>query len=189
LTPRGRSAISRYTPENREEIGCSRTPQLQQLVLTKNRNIGRDRPYSAYGTELTSNAILNWSDEALVEWHYIAPGKPRSQQLQAIACRARMQNAFIESFNGRLRDEKLNETLFTTLHHVRVELAQWRNDDNHHRPHSRLGWLTPLEFARNTPPVQAMAIGAAYTGGSAPMAIAQPARKGIFKRQSELKTG
>ena len=66
------------------------------------------------GTELTSNAILNWSDEAHVECHYIAPGKP-------------MQNGFIESFNGRLRDEKLNETLFTTLLQVRVELSEWRN--------------------------------------------------------------
>jgi putative transposase len=128
------------------------------------------------GTELTSNAILNWSDEAQVEWHYIAPGKP-------------MQNGFIESFNGRLRDEKLNETLFTTLHQVRVELSQWRNDYNHHRPHSRLGWLTPSEFARNATPVQAMAIGAAYSEGSAPMAIAQPAQQGIFNRQSKLKAG
>ena len=50
-----------------------------------------------------------------------------------------MQNGFIESFNGRLRDEKLNETLFTTLHQVRVELAQWRDDYNHRRPHSGLG--------------------------------------------------
>ena len=52
------------------------------------------------GSEVTSNAILGWADAARVEWHYIAPGKP-------------MQNAFIESFNGRLRDELLNETLFS----------------------------------------------------------------------------
>jgi putative transposase len=128
------------------------------------------------GTELTSNAILNWSDESHVEWHYIAPGKP-------------MQNGFIESFNGRLRDEKLNETLFTTLHQVRMELSQWCHDYNHHRPHSRLGWLTPSEFARTATPVRAMAMSAAYSEGSAPMAIAQPAQQGIFNRQSELKTG
>jgi putative transposase len=54
------------------------------------------------GTEFTSNAILQWADCAQVEWHYIAPGKP-------------MQNAFIESFNGRLRDECLNEHLFNGL--------------------------------------------------------------------------
>jgi putative transposase len=147
--------------------------ELNQLVSQR----GRPKMIvSDNGTELTSNAILNWSDEAHVDWHYIVPGKP-------------MQNGFIESFNGRLRDEKLNETLFTTLHQVRVELSQWRNDYNHHRPHSRLGWLTPSEFARTATPVQAMAMSAAYSEGSAPMAIAQPAQQGIFNRQSELKTG
>src|SRR5665213_1068710 len=79
------------------------------------------------GTEFTSNAILNWADEAKVDWHYIAHGKPQ-------------QHGFIESFNGKLRDEKLNDTLFSTLHQVRVELATWRNDYNQHRPHSGLGW-------------------------------------------------
>ena len=130
------------------------------------------------GTELTSNAILKWSDEARVEWHSIVPGKP-------------MQNGFIESFNGRLRDDKLNETLFATLHQVRVEVAQWPNDDNHQRPHSGLGWLTPSEF-RNTRTAtsgQAMAIGAAYSEASAPMAIAKPTQQGLFNRQGELKTG
>jgi len=60
------------------------------------------------GTELTYNAILAWVDEAKVGWHYITPGKPP-------------QNAFIESFNGRLRDELLNETLFRSLPHARAE--------------------------------------------------------------------
>jgi putative transposase len=67
------------------------------------------------GTELTSNAILQWADEHKVAWHYIAPGKP-------------MQNAFIESFIGRLRDELLNETLFRSLAHTRVALEAWRAD-------------------------------------------------------------
>ena len=100
-----------------------------------------------------------------------------------------MQNGFIESFNGRLRDEKLNETLFTTLHQVRAELAQWRDDYNHHRPHSGLGWLTPSEFANLHTPVQAMAMGAVQRGGSAPMAIAPTTRQGVLNRQSELKAG
>jgi hypothetical protein len=65
------------------------------------------------GSELTSNAILAWADHTRVAWHYIAPGKP-------------MQNAFIESFNGRLRDELLNETLFTSLAQARVALGSWR---------------------------------------------------------------
>ena len=87
-----------------------------------------------YGTELTSSAILRWSQERRVEWHYIAPGKP-------------MQNGFVESFNGRLRDECLNETLFTSLAHARFVLAAWRHDYNTVRPHSKLGGKTPAETA------------------------------------------
>jgi putative transposase len=85
------------------------------------------------GSELTSNAILAWAAHARVDWH-IAPGKPT-------------QNAFIESFNGRLRDELLNETLFTSLAQARVALGCWRTDYNGARPHSQLGWKTPAEFA------------------------------------------
>jgi putative transposase len=128
------------------------------------------------GTEFTSNAILNWAEEAKIEWHYIAPGKPQ-------------QNGFIESFNGKLRDEKLNDTLFSSLHQARVELATWRNDYNHHRPHSGLGWLTPSEFAKTAAPAQAMAMDAAVLDVYAPMAIASSAQQGIINRRSELKAG
>jgi putative transposase len=62
-----------------------------------------------YGTELTSLAILRWTQERPIEWHYIAPGKPQ-------------QNGYVESFNGRLRDECLNETLFVSLGHARSVL-------------------------------------------------------------------
>jgi putative transposase len=86
------------------------------------------------GTELTSNAMLSWAGERCVAWHYIAPGKPS-------------QNAFIERFNGRLRDELLNETLFRSLPHARAMLEAWRRDYNAERPHSSLGWLTPLAYA------------------------------------------
>jgi putative transposase len=86
------------------------------------------------GTEFTSNAILQWAEQTGVDWHYIAPGKPQ-------------QNAFIESFNGRLRDECLNETLFQSLRHARVELESWRRDYNHQRPHSSLNWMTPSHYA------------------------------------------
>ncbi len=61
-----------------------------------------------------------------IAWHYIAPGKPT-------------QNAFVESFNGRLRDELLNETLFRSLPHAGAVLEAWRRDYNAERPHSRLG--------------------------------------------------
>jgi putative transposase len=96
--------------------------------------IARGRPamiVSDNGTELTSTAILRWSQERQVEWHYIAPGKPQ-------------QNAFIESFNGRLRDELLNETLFGSLSHGREALAIWKNDYNTVRPHSALDNLAGL---------------------------------------------
>lgn len=67
------------------------------------------------GSEFTSNAILQWTDQVKAECHYIAPGKP-------------IQNAFIESFNARLRDELLNETLFSSLSHARSALSSWRSD-------------------------------------------------------------
>jgi putative transposase len=86
------------------------------------------------GTEFTSNAILAWQQERDVEWHYIAPGKP-------------MQNGFIESFNGRLRDECLNEHLFANLNEARQIIETWRIDYNTNRPHSSLNGLTPTEFA------------------------------------------
>ena len=57
------------------------------------------------------------------------------------------QNGFIESFNARLRDECLNETIFTSLTQARSVLAAWRHDYNHHRPHSSLGNMTPAEMA------------------------------------------
>jgi putative transposase len=89
---------------------------------------------TCYGSEFTSNAILGWAGNTKVEWHYIAPGKP-------------MQNGFIESFNGRLRDELLNETLFSSLNRARAVLAIWQTDYNGSRPHSKLNWQTPSAFA------------------------------------------
>ena len=82
----------------------------------------RGRPHmivSDNGTELTSMAILRWSKERRVEWHYTAPGKPT-------------QNAFVESFSGKLRDECLNETLLTSLTRARRMAArlQQRRDGN-----------------------------------------------------------
>lgn len=85
------------------------------------------------GTELTSCAVLRWATGRL-DWHYIEPGKP-------------VQNAFIESFNSRLRDECLNEHVFLTLAEARATIDAWRQDYNHLRPHGSLGALTPTEFA------------------------------------------
>ena len=87
------------------------------------------------GTEFTSKAILKWANENGVEWHYIDPGKPQ-------------QNGYIESFNGSLRDECLNEEIFDSLADARRKLALWRYDYNHVRPHSSLGNKTPAEARR-----------------------------------------
>lgn len=87
------------------------------------------------GTELTSHAVLRWVQETGVEWHYIAPGKP-------------MQNAFVESFNGRLRDECLNEHLFHTLPEARSLIEEWRIDYNTTRPHTSLNGMAPADYAR-----------------------------------------
>lgn len=98
---------------------------------------GRGRPLTVVsdnGTEFTSMAILRWSQDRQIDWHYIAPGKP-------------MQNGFIESFNGSFRDECLNETLFSSLAEARTRIADWKEDYNTERPHSSLGNLTPDEFA------------------------------------------
>ena len=97
----------------------------------------RGRPgmiVSDNATELTSNAVLAWCGQMQVEWYYIAPGRP-------------MQSGYVESFNGRMRDELLNETLFLSLAHARVEIAAWVEDYNRERPHSALGYATPAAFA------------------------------------------
>ncbi|WGF90759.1 IS3 family transposase [Marinivivus vitaminiproducens] len=99
--------------------------------------VARGRPLmivSDNGTELTSRAVLQWQEDQHVAWHYIAPGKP-------------MQNGFVESLNGRFRDECLNEHLFRSLPAARRIIEEWRIDYNARRPHTSLGGLTPNEFA------------------------------------------
>ena len=88
------------------------------------------------GTEFTSNAMFAWAQDNTVVWHFIAPGKP-------------MQNGFCESFNGRMRDELLNESLFLGLDHARTKITDWVDDYNQRRPHSALGYLTPVAYAAN----------------------------------------
>jgi putative transposase len=123
------------------------------------------------GTELTSNAILQWADDHKVNWHYIAPGKP-------------VQNAFVESFIGRLRDELLNETLFRSLAHTRAGLEAWRADYNTDRPHSRLGWRSPAGYAaaRRSAALRS-------TDGSASRTVAITAQEGITDRQTPIAAG
>ena len=111
-----------------------------------------------------------------VEWHYIAPSKPQ-------------QNASIESFNGRLRDELLNETIFTSLAHVRTALAIWRDDYNTVRPHSALGNLPPAVFAELSVPGMQRDGALRYVEGSAPRPVAPPSQHGSNEARTLLIAG
>ena len=88
------------------------------------------------GTEFYSRAMDAWEYRHEVKLDFIRPGKP-------------MENGFIESFNGRLRDECLNAELFSDLLDARNKLEAWRRDYNEHRPHSSIGNLTLNEFANS----------------------------------------
>jgi putative transposase len=130
--------------------------------------VRRGRPMmivSDNGTELTSMAILRWSQLTRIEWHYIAPGKPQ-------------QNAFVESFNGRLRDELLNETLFSSLDHARELLVEWQDDYNTVRPHSGIGNLPPSTYARLTASDMQRDGTLRCVEGSAPRPVASPSHPG-----------
>ena len=87
------------------------------------------------GPELSSRHFLAWCIERLIDAVHIQPGKPT-------------QNAHVESFHGRLRDECLNVSWFWNLFDARAKIAAWRCDYNSERPHSALRYLTPEEFAR-----------------------------------------
>lgn len=126
------------------------------------------------GTELTSNAILRWCSKTKVEWPYIAPGKP-------------MQNGFVESFNGRMRDDLLNETMFQNLAHARVVISAWATDYNTERPHSALCYETPADYARTL--TTATARPAARDESSARRAIAQPAPIGVNTNRAPVADG
>ena len=115
------------------------------------------------GTELTSNAIFAWCKDHKIDWHYIAPGKP-------------MQNGYVESFNGKMRDELLNETLFFSLDQARSIIAAWVEDYNTTRPHSSLAYQTPAAYAEK---FAATGYHATPLRGSACQPVAQPAQPGI----------
>jgi putative transposase len=139
----------------------------------------RGRPQtivSDNGTEFTSMAILGWSQETQIAWHYIAPGKPT-------------QNAFIESFNGRLRDELLNETLFSSLDHAREALVDWKDDYNTVRPHSAIGNVPPAVYAKLSDPVMQRGGSLEQPWGSAPHPVASPSQQGSNELQALHPTG
>ncbi len=121
------------------------------------------------GTELTSMAILRWSQETKID-------KPT-------------QNAFIESFNGRLRDELLNETLFASLAHAREALATWKDDYNTVRPHSAIGNVPPAIYAKLSDPAKQRDRSLELPWGSAPRPVASPSLQGSNEGRALLPTG
>lgn len=85
------------------------------------------------GTEFTSRAVDEWAHRSGVMLEFIRPGKP-------------IENAYIESFNGRLRQECLNQCWFSSLEDAKIKIEAWRIDYNEHRPHTSLGNQTPEQF-------------------------------------------
>lgn len=126
------------------------------------------------GTELTSNAIFAWTKDHAIAWHYITPGKP-------------MQNGFVESFNGKMRDELLNETLFYSLDHAKSAIAKWAKDYNTARPHSALDYRTPATYAAILQ--SARGSGAARADSSAPAPLAITAPEGVSTCQTLIASG
>jgi putative transposase len=88
-----------------------------------------------HGTEFTSKAFDEWAWSHSIKLDFTRPGKPTD-------------NGFIESFNGRLRDECLNASEFVSLEDAKIRIEAWRQDYNDQRPHGSLGNLTPSEFAK-----------------------------------------
>ena len=115
-------------------IGGERLTRMMDEVCSR-----RGRPAvirTDNGKEFTGKAMLNWAYRNGASLRLIEPGKPN-------------QNAYVESFNGRLRDECLNEHWFTSLPHARLEIERWRREYNEERPKQGLGGLTPTQYAKH----------------------------------------
>ena len=112
--------------------GMAVTRVLDRLALTRGlpRVLRTDN-----GLEFCGRAMLTWAHERRVTLRLIEPGKPN-------------QNAYVESFNGRFRDECLNEHWFTSLAHAEVVIEAWRREYNDERPKKGLGGLTPAAYGR-----------------------------------------
>ena len=106
--------------------------ELEQVIEARGKP---ERILSDNGTEFTSMALLKWCQEQGIRWDYIQPGKP-------------YQNGYIESFNGKLRDECLNENIFVNLQEAKRLVEAWREEYNERRPHSSLNGKTPNEVAK-----------------------------------------
>ena len=132
------SVIDAFTREclalevNTGFAGCRMTRVLEQVMAQ------RGRPLAIHcdnGPELTSRHFLAWAVEWKIDLRHIQPGKPT-------------QNAHVESFHARLREECLHVSWFTNLFDARRKITRWQKEYNHQRPHSSLGYRTPAEFAQ-----------------------------------------
>ena len=168
--PRCHARSSRPAGETGNASGARVARELTAIIAHRGA-----RPLlcvSDNGTELISTAILTWCQRSKVGWHYIAPGKPQ-------------QNAFAESFIGRLRDECLNETLFTSLRQARAVLAAWQRDYNEVRPHSAHGGLTPASIRLPPCSPASSPLRAGFAGGLRP-GLTQAARDGADERGRDM---
>src|SRR5437773_2440398 len=118
----------------RRRFGYRRLHVLQRLIETRGTPA---RLVTDNGPEFISRALDAWAYAHGIELHFIEPGKPN-------------QNAYVESFNGRMRDECLNEHWFMSLGQARETIETWRQDYNAVRPHSALGDIPPEEFEQLT---------------------------------------
>jgi putative transposase len=123
------------------------------------------------GPEFIGSALAQWADSHGVRLHFITPGKP-------------VQNAHIESFHGRFRDECLNESWFLTLADARRIIEAWRQDYNTMRPHSALGYLTPEEFEQRGPHSECGQRRAEPAGGAEEEQRRSRAEEGVVKKES-----
>jgi putative transposase len=106
---------------------------------------------------------LAFIQEAGLDWRYIAPGKPT-------------QNAVAESFQGRMRDESLNEHLFFSMNHARAIERRLGRGLQHRAPHSAIGYMTPAAYAANLKPQRASALRHLESSAPPPVAIVTPRR-------------
>ena len=134
--------------------------EMQALIARRGRP---DVIVSDNRTEFTSSAVLGFAQAAKLDWRYIAPGKPT-------------QNAFAESFQGRMRDECLNEHLFFSMNHARAVVAGWVDDFNTARPHSVIGYMTPAAYAASLKPQRASALRHPESFAPMPVATVAPRR-------------
>ena len=151
------------------------------------------------GTEFTSNAILAFADKRKVDWPAPLSLGPMARQWAVSHPASRHRTlgnslgpvafaaSIIESFNGRLRDEFLNETLFPSLAHARATLANWRDDYNIDRPHSGIGWQTPNEYAATFAPQRGLTLRPMTNFAPAP--VAQSAQLGKTEHRSVAQVG